>query len=480
MKKVLILSLLLTFCISSCQTISQEPPTQVSETIVPTSTAQNSPTPTSTDTPTPTITVTPTPSVAYKLTGLNFGPYTEAGQSPDLGTVIPAEQLEMQLRLLAPYTEWIRTYGCAGFEEIVPVAHQLGLKVALGAWLGKDEAANDEEISCLVKTDVLYQPEMLIVGSETLHRGDLSVAQLIDYMQTVKSVLPDLTVATAETDQIWLKNSELVDASDVILANIYPYWGGVDADHAVYSLNSTYSKLQALAGDKEVWVSETGWADSGDTLQAAVPSSENAAQYLLNFVSWARAKNVNYFYFEAFDEPWKGTEENPQEAHWGIWTSSYEMKEGMGQVFEGNEVPDNWTATVTPVPTKAPTVSATRKPTEVVVQGPPSISISLPAGKNWPNGGVVWGYTKNVDPTKYRVAVYIKVNGGWWTKPFFDSPLTWISANGYWECSYITGGEDASASEIAAFLVPANASVPQANGGGLPEMGSYPVAKISR
>ena len=35
-------------------------------------------------------------------------------------------------------------------------------------------------------------------------------------------------------------------------------------------------------------------------------SESNTAFYFKNFVAWARRENRKYFYFEAFDEIWKG------------------------------------------------------------------------------------------------------------------------------------------------------------------------------
>lgn len=247
--------------------------------------------------------------------------------------------------------------------------------------------------------------------------------------------------------------------------------------------DATYSRLVKNAGEKQVWVSETGWPDAGNTLKQAEPTSENAAQYFLNFVSWAKAKNVNYFYFEAFNEPWKQTEENPQEGHWGLWTSDYELKEGMAQVFDGVTAEDNWSATATPVPTPIPTKAALPPDQEVTPaqqQGSGSISIYLPTGANWPQNGIVAGFIKNADPTQYKVAIYIKVDGNWWSKPYFDYPAVDIYANGYWEALYVTGGNDAEASEIIAVLMPKSASVELAQGGGLPDISGYQSARISR
>jgi len=62
------------------------------------------------------------------------------------------------------------------------------------------------------------------------------------------------------------------------------------------------------------------------------------------------------------------------------------------------------------------------------------------------------------------VAVYINVSGGWWTKPYFAQPLTSIAPDGTWSCDITTGGNDSSATEIAAYLVPAGYNPPLLSG----------------
>ena len=92
------------------------------------------------------------------------------------------------------------------------------------------------------------------------------------------------------------------------------------------------------------------------------------------------------------------------------------------------------------------------------------------------------GRALNIDPTSYRIAVYIKVGGGWWTKPSFAAPLTTISTNGTWTTDITTGGSDQNAIEIAAFLVPAGYSPPQMQGGAtLPSaLDAYPKVSVTR
>lgn len=66
------------------------------------------------------------------------------------------------------------------------------------------------------------------------------------------------------------------------------------------------------------------------------------------------------------------------------------------------------------------------------------------------------GEVHRASPTQFRVAVCIKVHGGWWTKPYWDAPLTAIFPDGTFSVEITTGGEDEHATEIAAFLVPAD------------------------
>ena len=45
------------------------------------------------------------------------------------------------------------------------------------------------------------------------------------------------------------------------------------------------------------------------------------ARYYRELEQWARATNTTVFFFEAFDEPWKGDPDAPlgAEKHWGLF-----------------------------------------------------------------------------------------------------------------------------------------------------------------
>jgi exo-beta-1,3-glucanase (GH17 family) len=382
-------------------------------------------------------------SSGFRLHGVNFSPYIDP-QSPNLGSQISEAQLIARMKIVQPYTKWIRTFGStSGLEKSGLVAHGLGLKAALGAWIGTNHAANEVEIAGLIAH--AQDADLLIVGSEVLLRGDVSESELIDYINRVRAAAPGIPVATADVYYKLIEHPNVIAACDVILPNYYPYWEQIAVDHAIADLHTKYQQLLAAANGKPVIISETGWPSAGDSQGAAVPSPANAAYYFQNFVSWARANRVEYFYFEAFDEAWKAANEGPQGAHWGIWTNDAIIKTGFEETLFGETMPDNWSGVAVPGGPGTPSIAFT----------------SVPPYGSFNN---LQGQVLHVAPADYRVAVYIYV-GGWWTKPTFANPLTTILPDGTWTCDITTGGSDQNATQIAAFLVASTYSPPQMSGG---------------
>ena len=75
------------------------------------------------------------------------------------------------------------------------------------------------------------------------------------------------------------------------------------------------------------------------------------------------------------------------------------------------------------------------------------------------------GRIHDLNPTSFKVAVYIFVEGsGWWTKPTFAQPLTTIRSDSTWTCDITTGGNDVYATQIHAFLLANGITPPQAEG----------------
>ena len=89
----------------------------------------------------------------------------------------------------------------------------------------------------------------------------------------------------------------------------------------------------------------------------------------------------------------------------------------------------------------------------------------------------VSGVVNGVNSADYNVVVYVKVGDLWWgPKPYYAEPLTHITQNGKWACKIVTGGDDAHAKQVSAFLIPKGYSPPNVEGKSvLPwELFSYP------
>ncbi len=89
-----------------------------------------------------------------------------------------------------------------------------------------------------------------------------------------------------------------------------------------------------------------------------------------------------------------------------------------------------------------------------------------PYGSHENLSGKLVGYM----PSAYRIAAYIHVGSGWWTKPTFDAPTVPVMANGDFTIDITTGGVDETATRIATFAIPAGVTPPIASGGPLPEI----------
>ena len=76
------------------------------------------------------------------------------------------------------------------------------------------------------------------------------------------------------------------------------------------------------------------------------------------------------------------------------------------------------------------------------------------------------GRVHGIELAAHRVAIYIHVGGGWWTKPTFAEPATVIEPDGTWTCDITTGGLDHEATRIVAFLIAAAAAPPLMQGEG--------------
>ena len=280
-------------------------------------------------------------SISYAAYGFAFWPYLP-GQDPTTGIVITPDQIRNRLAAVAPYMGSTITYSSTGGEEnTAMIASEFGLQTGVGISLGPDDVANQKEISGAIGVFQGGFGKFLIVGNEVLLRKDLTEKQLLAYIAQVHKAVPQAIITTAETYAVLLQHPNIVAACDFILVHYYPYWDGKDVSHAIAALDGNDKMLRTAYPHKEIIIGETGWPSSGGNNGSAVASPKNAAYYFLNFVSWARASNRKYFYFEVFDEGWL-IYQGPQGPYWGVWDQDGTMKPGMLDVFSGKTIPNNW------------------------------------------------------------------------------------------------------------------------------------------
>ena len=256
--------------------------------------------------------------------GLCFSPYEE-GQKP--GDLISESQIRRKLELIKPYTKWIRTFSCTDGNEQIPVlAKEYGLKTLVGAWLGDDPIINEDEINGLINLTNQGYVDIAAVGNEVMYREDLSEDELIDYINRVKSAIPNTPVGYVDAYYEFTDRPKITDVCDVILANCYPFWEGCSLEYSLVYMKQMYFQAMSAANGKKVIITETGWPSQGANLEGAFPSYENALKYFINAQNWSNDENIEMFYFSSFDESWKVGSEGDVGAFWGLWDKDEKLK----------------------------------------------------------------------------------------------------------------------------------------------------------
>jgi len=145
---------------------------------------------------------------------------------------------------------------------------------------------------------------------------------------------------------------ELIKAVDFISMHSYPmhdthynpeFWGSPEGEenlsdiqkidsamlrakkYAIAQYNQVYEYMKSLNVDKPIHIGETGWSTFSDGHFGSTGSRSNdeykEALYYKHMRDWTNEAGMSCFYFEGFDEPWKGGD-NPgnSEKHFGLFT----------------------------------------------------------------------------------------------------------------------------------------------------------------
>ncbi len=291
------------------------------------------------------------------------------GQHPDRGdgAVNPSyEETLEDLQILSKNSNFnlIRVYDSGeNTETILKVIkeNKIDIKVMLGIWL-KAEFSNHE--GCPWLTEPIPQVELdqnkidnleeiergislaneyseivisVAVGNEALVEWNdhmVPVETIIEYVRKVKAAVKQ-EVTVADNFKWWaLDGKELSKEIDFASVHVYPLWEGQDINTAMdYSIENIAEIRDSLPGVRLV-ITEVGWATTASEFGERA-SEEKQERYYNDFMNWADEMNYTVFFFEAFDEPWKGDPNNAlgAEKHWGIFKVDRTPKKVMEKLY---------------------------------------------------------------------------------------------------------------------------------------------------
>lgn len=273
------------------------------------------------------------PDFRGMLPSMSYAPF-EGTSHPDVDNIPNVDKIRADLKQLSTMTRAIRLYSSTGGVELVPpIAAEFGLKVTVGAWIDKNVDRNEREIDSAINLAKRNSNVIgVVVGNETIYRGELKVEDLIELIKRVKKSV-NVPVTTGEIWNIWRDNFDstprdqptLASTVDFIAAHVLPYWENFTSGQAVDQAVDRYQLLRDKFPGKRIVIAEFGWPSAGYNLRSAEPGPFEQASVLRNFVTRAEAIGMDYNIVEAIDQPWKFFEGGVG-PYWGVLNAAREPK----------------------------------------------------------------------------------------------------------------------------------------------------------
>ena len=259
---------------------------------------------------------------ARKLDCVSYAPF-RSGQTPwNSDIIISPEQIAEDLGQLAGISNCIRTYSVEnGLDKVPQLASKVGIKVILGIWLGRDRVKNAALIDTAVSLAKDYQGTVtsVVVGSEVLLRGEMTVADLREILRSVRSRITT-PITYADSWDYWLRYREMAADVDFVTVHMLPFWEDepIRAENAAAHVIDIYHKVAQAFPGKEILIGEAGWPSKGRMREVSLPSRINQARFVSELLDRAEREKIRVNVFEAYDESWKRQWEGTVGAHWGL------------------------------------------------------------------------------------------------------------------------------------------------------------------
>ncbi|HRF19609.1 MAG TPA: glycosyl hydrolase family 17 protein, partial [Chitinophagaceae bacterium] len=206
--------------------------------------------------------------------------------------------------------------------------------------LEKNKQLNLQKIKKLIQLANQY-PEIIFslsVGNEacvdwTDHY--VPVNKVMEYAQLVKQSAKQ-PVTFCENYVPWLnKLKPLAGIVDFISIHTYPVWEYRHIHESIDYTRENYESVSGLYPGKPVVITEAGWAtnSNGRGIHPENVNEENQKMYFEDLMGWSQNTKVLTFFFEAFDENWKGSPDPDEpEKHWGLYYANRRPKLAMQTV----------------------------------------------------------------------------------------------------------------------------------------------------
>lgn len=245
------------------------------------------------------------------------------------------------MALISQLTNRVRLYGteCGQAEYVLRAIQDLGLEmtVTLGVWVSSRLDMSLRQLSDM-RTIVRQFPhkmlDSILVGNEVLFRNELSLSELTAYVEYVRNYLEsqgiyDVPVGTSD---IGSKLSlDLLDKIQVFGANIHPFFGGVKVEESTkwtYDFLANQIAVEVpYSSNVSYIISEVGWPTAGGSIQGAKPGVEELQTFLDSWICQNIDSGIGWYWFEAFDQPWKKLFEEEWESNWGLFTPDRQLKD---------------------------------------------------------------------------------------------------------------------------------------------------------
>ncbi|KAI4671111.1 uncharacterized protein J4E88_009509 [Alternaria novae-zelandiae] len=208
--------------------------------------------------------------------------------------------------------------------EAIQAAINTKTGLLLGMWASAGQANFNNEITALKAAIARYGTaftdlvEGISVGSEDLYRvtptgienksgAGAQPQELVNYIKQTRdairgTALQGKPIGHVDTWTVYVNatNNPVIEAVDFIGMDAYPYFqttmnNNVGSGSQLFF--DAYHQTVAAAKGKPVWVTETGWPVSGETLNQGKPSADNARIYWEDVTCQLVKDNVNLWYY---------------------------------------------------------------------------------------------------------------------------------------------------------------------------------------